>query len=160
MSENCSSSSTARPTRRLAAELVQLAEHHEVLATRQQRVDGGVLGGEADAPAHLAGVRGDVEPGDGRRPRSGVCQRREDPYRSGLAGAVGTEHSSDGPGAYLDVDAGKRGVVAVVLDEPAGDDGVPDVEIGGDRCREDGSSFVDEFGHGSPPDGARRARST
>ena len=41
----------------LAAELVQLAEHHEVLPPGEQRVDGGVLGGEADAPAHLAAAR-------------------------------------------------------------------------------------------------------
>ena len=43
---------------------MQLAEHHEVLPPGEQRVDGGVLGGQTDAPPHLAALGGDVEPGD------------------------------------------------------------------------------------------------
>ena len=47
-----------RPGGRLATgELVQLTEHHEVLPAGEQRVHGGVLGGEADAAADLGGLR-------------------------------------------------------------------------------------------------------
>ena len=65
MRENSSSSSAARPTGLRPAELVQLAQHHQVLPAGEQRVDGGVLGGQADAAADLGGLGADVEAGDG-----------------------------------------------------------------------------------------------
>ena len=138
----------------LAAQLMQLAEHHEVLPPGEQGVDGGVLGGEADAPAHLAALGGDVETGDRGRPGRGIGERRENAHRRRLAGAVRPEHGGDGAGVDLDVDAGEGGVVAVELDEVAGDDGVADVEIGRRRGAALSGSFVDEIGHGSPPDGS------
>jgi hypothetical protein len=53
--------------------VVQLADHHQVLEAGEQGVDGGVLGGEADAATNLGGVRGDVEPGHHERcPRSAL----------------------------------------------------------------------------------------
>ena len=110
--------------RDLARQLVQLAEHDEVLTAGQQVVDGGVLGGEADAPAHLGALGGDVEAGDGRRAHGGVGERGEDAHGRGLAGAVRPEHGGDGAGAHLEVDALEGEVVAVALHQPAGDHGV------------------------------------
>ena len=87
-------------------------------------VDGGVLGGEADAPAHLRGLGAHVEAGDDGRARVGVGERGEDAHGGGLARAVRAEHGGDGADGHLEVDAGERQVVAVALGEPAGDDGV------------------------------------
>ena len=67
---NCSSSSGPGP-RDAAAEVVQLADHHEVLAAGEQGVDGGVLGGEADAAADLRGLRRTSKPATRAVPRVG-----------------------------------------------------------------------------------------
>ena len=47
-----------------AAEMVEPAEHHEILPAGEDLVDGSVLPDEADPVAHLGGVPGDVVPGD------------------------------------------------------------------------------------------------
>ena len=54
-----------------AAEVVEPADHLEVLEARQVLVDGRVLAGEADPLAHLRCVADDVEAGDARRAASG-----------------------------------------------------------------------------------------
>ena len=66
-------------------------------------------------------------------PVGGIGERREDAHRRRLAGTVRAEHGGDGAGVHVDVDAGEGDVVAVALDEAAGDDGVADVEIGRGR---------------------------
>ena len=81
-----------------AAEVVELADHLEVLEAGQVLVDRGVLAGEADLRAQRVGVAHDVEARDPRAARVGLEQRGQDPHRGGLAGAVGTEQAEDGAG--------------------------------------------------------------
>ena len=75
-------------TRLAVRELVEPAEHPEVLAPGQVLVDRRVLAGEADQLAHGLCVPKDVQIAD--RGAAGVEaeQRREDPHRRRLARAV------------------------------------------------------------------------
>ena len=50
---------------------MQPAVEDQQLATRCEVVDADLLHREADPPAHLAPLRDDVEPGDGRAPAGG-----------------------------------------------------------------------------------------
>ena len=109
-------------SRRRAREPVQAPDHLEVLAPGQQAVDGGVLPGEPDLPAQPLGVAHDVEPGDLGAPAVGLEQRREDPHRGRLAGAVGAEQAEDGAGLDLEVEAVERARLAEALDEALGAD--------------------------------------
>ncbi len=104
------------------AELVEAAEHPEVLAAGQVLVDGRVLAREADQLPHRLRVAGDVEPGDARAAGVGAEKRREDPDRGRLAGAVRPEQSQHRSLLHLEVDAVERAHLvlpgAVDLDEP------------------------------------------
>ena len=55
----------------LAAQPVQLADHLEVLASRERLVDRGVLSGEAEQPARVLRVLDDVDPVDAGVPGVG-----------------------------------------------------------------------------------------
>ena len=79
-----------------AAKVVQLADHLEVLATGEQRVDGRVLRGEAQHLAHVARRRQHVDAGHARRARVGDGEGGEDADGGGLPGAVGPEQAADG----------------------------------------------------------------
>ena len=83
-----------------AGELVEPAEHPQVLATREILVDRRVLAREADQRADPVGLLDDVEAGDARAPAIRLEQGGEDPYRRRLAGAVGPEQAEDR--AFLD----------------------------------------------------------
>ena len=85
-----------------AAQLVEPAEHPEVLAARQVLVDGRVLAGQADQLAELLGVRRTSKPATRRRARVGLQQRREDAHGRRLAGAVRPEQAEDR--AFLDLE--------------------------------------------------------
>ena len=98
---------------------MQLAQHDEVLPAGEQRVDGGVLGGQADAPADLVGLGADVEAGDGGLALVGLGEGGQDAHGGGLAGAVGPQHGGDGAGGDLEVDAGQGGGLPVALDQAA-----------------------------------------
>jgi hypothetical protein len=96
-------------------ELVQLAQHDQVLGAGEQRVDGCVLGREADAPAHLGGLREHVEPRHRGRALVGLGEGGEDPDGGGLAGAVGPQHGRDGARGHGHVDPVERSLGTVPL---------------------------------------------
>ena len=101
--------------RRPAAEVVEAADHLEVLEAGQVLVHGRVLAGEPDALAHLAASRTTSKPATRAVPSSGREQRRQDPDGRRLAGAVRAEQAEDGPGRDEQVDAVERDDVAVAL---------------------------------------------
>ena len=91
------------------------AHHREVLLAGLQRIQRGVLPGEADGPADLMPVLDHVESRDPDIAGIGPRQGREDPNRRGLAGSVGAEKGEDGAAVNLQVDAGENGVRAISL---------------------------------------------
>ena len=107
-------------------ELVEAAEHPEVLASGQVLVDGRVLAGEADRAANRLRVADDVEPRHARGSRVRAQQRGEDPHRRRLAGAVRAEQAEHGSLLHLEVDPVERAHLvlarAVDLHEPLGFD--------------------------------------
>jgi hypothetical protein len=72
------------------AEVVEAADHFEVLEAGQVLVDGRVLAGEADVLTDPRRVADDVEARNARRTLVGQEQRGEDPNCGRLAGAVRT----------------------------------------------------------------------
>ena len=104
--------------RRLAAEVVEPADHLQVLEPGQVLVDGGVLAGEPDLRAQLGGVGDHVEPGDPRAAAGRRQQRGQDPDRGRLAGAVRAEQAEHGAGLDLQVDPAERLDVPVGLPQP------------------------------------------
>ena len=137
--------------RLLAAELVQLAQHDQVLPAGEEGVDGGVLGGQADPAADLVGLAADVEAGHGGGALVGLGEGGEDAHGGGLARPVGPEDGGDGADRDLQVDAVEGDGVAVALDQAVGVDRVGDV---GRRCRLAGAP-LDQSGvvlrHGDVP---------
>ena len=75
----------------LPAHSAQLTDEDEVLASGEQPVERGVLGGHADVPADLGGVTDDVDPRHRRPAAVGQRKRRQHAHRCRLAGAVGAE---------------------------------------------------------------------
>jgi hypothetical protein len=112
----CTRQPIARPANS-GAQVVELAEHHEVLVTAQDLVHGGVLPDQADPVTDLFGLPFDVEPGDGRPPAVQLQQCREDPHRGGLAGAVRAEQPAHRCLGYGQVEPVQRVLVAVALAE-------------------------------------------
>ena len=93
------------------------ADHPKVLPAGQVGVDGRVLAGQADPPAHGVGLFDDVVAEDLRPAAVGKEHRRQDPYGRRLAGPVRTQESEDGSLGDLQVDPGKRHHLAVPLAE-------------------------------------------
>ena len=85
-------------------QLVEPAEHPQVLAPGQVLVDRRVLAGQADDLAELVGLLDDVEAGDGRSSGVRLEQRRQDPDRRRLARAVGSEQTEDGALGDLEIE--------------------------------------------------------
>ena len=115
VSSNRSSRSTARIRTSRDVHVVEPADQDEVLAPGQVAVDRGELAGQADDAAQRARVADDVVAGDGRPAAVRREERRQDPDRGRLAGAVRTEQPEDR--AFLDaqVDPGQGVDVAVRL---------------------------------------------
>jgi hypothetical protein len=80
-----------------SAEVVEPADHLEVLEAGQVLVHSRVLARQADLPANPRGVADDVEPGDARRALVRLEKGGQDAHRSGLAGTVGAEQAEDAP---------------------------------------------------------------
>jgi hypothetical protein len=78
-----------------AAEVVEPADHLEVLEAGQVLVHGGVLTRQPDLRADLRGVADDVEAGDARRALVREQQRGQDSDGGRLAGAVRAEEPED-----------------------------------------------------------------
>ena len=106
--------------RSLRTEVEEAAEHHEVLATAQDLVHRGVLADEADPLSDSPGVAHDVEPRDLRPSAVGQQQRRQDPDRRRLAGAVRSEEADDPPATHDEVEAVQRRGRSEALHEPFG----------------------------------------
>ena len=113
----------ARGHRLPAAEVVELADHLEVLEPGQVLVHGGVLAGEPDVLAHLGGIADDVVARNARGAVVGQQQGRQDANGRRLAGAVRAEQPEDAARLDVKVDAAKRVDVAVALAQPSGLDG-------------------------------------
>ena len=71
VSANRSSSSSARGAITARGSCPRIADHPQVLAAGEVRVDGGVLTGEPDAPRTACGLAHDVAPSTSARPASG-----------------------------------------------------------------------------------------
>jgi hypothetical protein len=90
----------------------------EVLATGEQRVEGGLLERRPDRPPDLRAVVDDVEAADPRRPRRRRQQRGQHVDGRGLPGAVRAEEAVDLTPADRQVDSGDGGHVLEATDEP------------------------------------------
>ena len=99
--------------RRCAREVVQAAEHPEVLAAGQVLVDRRVLAGEPDRLPDRLRLAQHVEAGDPRAAGVRPEQRREDAHGRRLAGAVRAEQPEHGALLHLEVDAVERAHLAL-----------------------------------------------
>ena len=106
-----------------AAEVVEPADHLQVLLAGQVLVDRRVLPGQPDDLAYLLGMADDVDPGDRGPTGVGFEQRREDSYARGLARAVGPEEPEHRPLGYGQVKSVESMDVVVKLDEAFSLDG-------------------------------------
>ena len=75
-----------------AAQIQQLADHHQVLGAGEVFVDRGVLAGQADGVANLLRLADDVVPADPGGAGVGLQQGGQDADGGGLAGAVRAQH--------------------------------------------------------------------
>ena len=98
---------------------VETADHLEVRAAGEQTVDGRRLGGDADPRPHLRRRGDDVVSGDGRRALAGLGERRQEPHRRRLTGAVVPEQPEHGAGRHVEAEVPQRPQVAVALAKPA-----------------------------------------
>ncbi len=96
-----------------AGQLVQPAEHPQVLGAREVLVDRGVLAGQADDRAELLRLRDDVEAGHGGAAGVRLQQRGEDAHRRRLAGTVGSQEAQDAAFRDDQVDAVERADLAL-----------------------------------------------
>ena len=87
----------------VAGEVVEVADHLQVLPAGEVLVDGGVLAGQADQRAHQRRLLLHVVAEHPGRPAVGPEDGGEDPDGRGLAGSVGSEQPEDG--ALLDGEA-------------------------------------------------------
>jgi hypothetical protein len=84
----------------------------QVLATRQDLVDGRELPGQADRGAQAPGVLDHIEAGNAGAACVRLEQGGEDPDRGRLAGAVGPEEAVHGALRYRQVDSRQRRDIA------------------------------------------------
>ncbi len=103
-------------------EPVQATDHLDVLEPGEVLVDRRALAGETDPVAKLLGVGDHVEAVHLGATAARQQQRRQDPNRGGLAGAVGTEQAEHHPGLDIQVDAFQSFDVTEPAFEPLGTD--------------------------------------
>ncbi len=101
-------------------QIVEAADHDEVGAGREQTVDRRLLGGDADAPAHLERVGDDVVAGDAGRALGREAEGGEDLDGRGLAGAVVAEQAEHRARGDVEVEVAEGPHVAVALAETLG----------------------------------------
>ncbi len=109
------------PARLGRGEVVEAADHVDVLQAREVLVDGGVLAREADHVAKSLGVADDVVTGDARAAGVGFEQRRQDPDRGSFARAVRSEQPENRARLDLEIDAVEGPHVAEALPDPVDD---------------------------------------
>jgi hypothetical protein len=105
-----------------APEVIEPADHLEVLEPGEVFVHGGVLAGQADLGAERGRVAHGVEPDDPSAARVWLKQGGQDPHRGGLAGAVRSQQAEDAASARGEVDATEGADRSVRLLEPLDDD--------------------------------------
>ena len=101
-------------------QVVEAADHGEVLEAGEVLVDRRVLAREADPLPQRVGLTQHVDPGDARRSRIGREERREDADSRRLPGAVRTKQPEDDPALDLQVDSCERNHLAVALAQADG----------------------------------------
>jgi hypothetical protein len=97
------------------AQVVEPAEHLQVLPAAQLLVEGGVLPEEPDPPPHLPGPGPYVVARDPHQALVVAQQGGQDPYGRGLARAVGAEQAVDGAAPDGEVESVQGVLVAVPL---------------------------------------------
>lgn len=113
--------------------MAQSRDEHEVLAARQNLVDGGELPGEADRLTDTPRLLSEVVPVDSRSPGIGRQDGGEDLDEGGLSGTVGSEQREHRASGDVQVDAVENNMVTILLGQPthadrvvgAGHRGVP-----------------------------------
>ena len=93
---NCASSSSARPPTDGPAQVVEVADHLEVLPAGQVLVHGRVLAGQSDQAPDQAGLFGHVVPEHPGATAVGPQDGGQDPHRGGLPRSVGPEQAEHG----------------------------------------------------------------
>jgi hypothetical protein len=129
------------PPGHVLGEVVQAAEHLQVLPPGEVLVDGGVLAGQADPSAELVGPPGHVQAGHLGRALVRGQQCGQHLHRGGLPRAVRAQEAEDGARLHGQVNAVQGDHVAERLPEPSGHDG---------RA----ARGRDGVAHGCPPHGA------
>ena len=104
----------------------------EQLVAGHERVDGRVLQGDADDPAHLLGLRAHVEAGHPGPALGDAQQGHQHPHQGGLARPVGPEEPEDLTLVDDEVDPVHRDDVTEAADEA----------LGHDRARHEGCSTL------------------
>src|SRR5512133_2929823 len=102
------------------------SDEAQVLAAGEVGVDGRVLAGQPDLRPDFLRLAHDVSPEHLGSPGVRLENRRQDPDRRGLAGAVRPEQTKDGARRDLEIDPVERGHVVEALGEPID----PNGEIG------------------------------
>src|SRR5581483_9149866 len=105
--------------RHCPGQVVEPADDLEVEAGAEQSVDRGLLGGHADTPLDLPGLRGDIEPGYPCRAFGRLGERGEDADGRGLAGTVVAQETEHGSGLDLEVEVAKGPQIAEPLAQVA-----------------------------------------
>ena len=143
------------------ADAVEHGLEAEELAAGHQGVDGGVLQGDPDRPAHRAGLGHHVVARHAGPAAAGAQERGEHPHQRGLARPVGSEEPEDLALLHHEVDTGHSHQVAESPDETFGFDGVGQrachrVGLAGLRASADGGASIGPNGQiaGSFSDGS------
>ena len=92
--------------------MAQPGDEHEVLAPREDLVDGGELSREADRRADGGGIGCHVAPVDAGAAGIRLHEGREDAHERRLAGAVAAEQGEDAAASHGEVDPAQRVQVA------------------------------------------------
>ena len=121
-SRNAASSSRARSRERLRAQVVEPADHVEVLEARQVLVDGGVLARQPDAcGARPAAGSSTSMPATSAEPLSGCRSVVRMRTMVVLPAPLGPSRPSTDPVGTVEIDAVEGRDVLVPLDQPRGD---------------------------------------
>ena len=117
-SSNCSSRSAARARASRRRRPLRRPTIDQVLAARQQLVEGRVLRRHADLPLDGARLPDDVVACDARGAAVRPSEGSEDPDRGRLPGPVRAEHAEDGPLRHGEVEPVQGDRRAVPLPQP------------------------------------------
>jgi hypothetical protein len=75
----------------LLGKMVELSEQDQILASRENLIDSGILADEPDLLPNLLGLSAYIKPGDTGLPIVEIEQGRQNFYRGGFSGSIGAE---------------------------------------------------------------------